>query len=47
MESSAYVFCSASNHPCSATTYLQSGADEFDHVNNRDITGSEVILELI
>ena len=34
MESSAYVFCSASNHPCSATTYLQSGADEFDHVNN-------------
>jgi len=34
MESSAYVFCSESNHPCSDTPYLQSAKDTFDHVNN-------------
>ena len=34
MESSAYVFCSASNHPCSETAYLQSAKDSYDHVNN-------------
>ena len=34
MESSAYVFCSASNHPCSDTPYLQSAKDTFDHANN-------------
>ena len=48
MESSAYVFCSSSNHPCSQTDYLLSGIDDFDYLDNprhewiRDYSGSDL-----
>ena len=33
-ESGAYVFCSASNHPCSPISYLVAVEDEYDYVDN-------------
>ena len=48
VESSAYVFCSSANHPCTETAYLQFAKDDYDIVNNpkhfwtRDYSGEDL-----